>query len=378
MNYRMLQLGVLGPYSVWIVTLTVLFFFFMLFLLSRYRKFKTNEFVIYLRHGKVKRAGLGGRLFLLPLIDEVIVIPTTIQQTSLEAKEKVVSREYQNIGVTGFVFWQVTEPSAAFTNVSWDKRSSDYVETVIKNAAESIIRTTMATMALEDIIRERSKIIDAVISELHDLMANWGVTAHSVEIRDVEVLDPELKGNMEAVKKAVEEQKAKLRQAEMLEITRMRDLDVLEKTGVAEQEIQLEIQQKAKQREVKVQELERQRVEVEATAERNRLQLIAEGEAAKIKQDLIAEAEGVLQQIMALKESDERLFQLKLIEAIPTIFKELPVDKMYVIGDSNSAFGSIAGAALPFIQVLQDLLRSQKIDIKQVAQKFLDTSNPES
>jgi len=374
----MLQLGALGPYSVWIVTVTVLFFFFLLYLLTRYRKFKTNEFVIYLRNGKVKRAGLGGRLFLLPLIDEVIVIPTTIQQTSLEAKEKVVSREYQNIGVTGFVFWQVTEPSAAFTSVSWDKRSGDYVETVIKNAAESIIRTTCANMVLEDIIRERSKIIDAVISELHDLMANWGVTAHSVEIRDVEVLDPELKGNMEAVKKAVEEQKAKLRQAEMREITRMRDLDVLEKTGVAEQEIQLEIQQKAKQREVKVQELEKQRVEVEATAERNRLQLIAEGDAAKIKQDLVAEAEGVLQQIMALKESDERLFQLKLIEAIPGIFQKLPIEKMYVIGDSNSAFGSIAGAVIPFIQVLQDLLRSQKIDLPQVAKKFLDTANPKS
>ena len=179
-----MQFGALGPYSVWIVTVTVLFFFFLLFLLGRYRKFKTNEFVIYLRNGKVKRAGLGGRLFLLPLIDEVIVIPTTIQQTSLEAKEKVVSREYQNIGVTGFVFWQVTEPSSAFTSVSWDKRSGDYVETVIKNAAESIIRTTCANMILEDIIRERSKIIDAVISELHDLMANWGVTAHSVEIGD--------------------------------------------------------------------------------------------------------------------------------------------------------------------------------------------------
>jgi regulator of protease activity HflC (stomatin/prohibitin superfamily) len=374
----MLQLGVLGPYSVWIVTLTVLFFFFLLFLLTRYRKFKTNEFVIFLRNGKVKRAGLGGRLFLLPLIDEVIVIPTTIQQTSLEAKEKVVSREYQNIAVTGFIFWQVTEPSSAFTSVSWDLRSSDYVENVIKNAAESIIRTTCANMALEDIIRERSKIIDAVISELHDLMANWGVTAHSVEIRDVEVLDPELKGNMEAVKKAEEEQKAKLRNAEMTEITRMRDLDVLEKTGVEEQRIQLEIQSKAKEREVKVQELERQRVEVEASAERNRLQLIAEGDAAKIKQDLIAEAEGVLQQIMALRESDERLFQLKLIEAIPEIFQKLPVEKMYVIGDSNSAFGSIAGAVIPFIQVLQDLLGSQKIDIKQAARNFLETGNPES
>ncbi|MFX1465859.1 MAG: SPFH domain-containing protein [Promethearchaeota archaeon] len=374
----MLQLGVLGPYSVWIVTLTVLFFFFLLFLLSRYRKFKTNEFIIHLRNGKVKRAGLGGRVFLLPLIDEVIVIPTTIQQTSLEAKEKVVSREYQNIAVTGFIFWQVTEPSSAFTSVSWDRRSSDYIENVIKNAAESIIRTTCANMALEDIIRERSKIIDAVISELHDLMANWGVTAHSVEIRDVEVLDPELKGNMEAVKKAEEEQKAKLRNAEMREITRMRDLNVLEKTGVEEQRIQLEIQSKSKEREVKVQELERQRIEVEASAERNRLQLIAEGDAAKIKQDLIAEAEGVLQQIMALRESDERLFQLKLIEAIPEIFQKLPVEKMYVIGDSNSAFGSIAGAVIPFIQVLQDLLGSQKIDIKQAAREFLETGNPES
>ena len=124
--------------------------------------------------------------------------------------------------------------------------------------------------------------------------------------------------------------------------------------------------------------VERQRVEVEATAERNRLQLIAEGDAAKIKQDLVAEAEGVLQQIMALKESDERLFQLKLIEAIPGIFQKLPIEKMYVIGDSNSAFGSIAGAVIPFIQVLQDLLRSQKIDLPQIAKKFLDTSNPKS
>jgi len=51
---------------------------------------------------------------------------------------------------------------------------------------------------------------------------------------------------------------------------------------------------------------------------------------------------------------------------------------MYVIGDSNSAFGSIAGAVIPFIQVLQDLLRSQKIDLPQIAKKFLDTANPKS
>ncbi len=32
------------------------------FFTSRYRKFKTNEFVIHLRNGKVKSAGLGGKV----------------------------------------------------------------------------------------------------------------------------------------------------------------------------------------------------------------------------------------------------------------------------------------------------------------------------
>jgi len=81
---------------------------------------------------------------------------------------------------------------------------------VIRNAAESIIRTTCANKPIEEIIRERIKIIEAVITELHELMANWGVTVHSVEIRDVEIIDPELKANMEGVKKFTEEEKAKL------------------------------------------------------------------------------------------------------------------------------------------------------------------------
>ena len=99
-----------------ILVVTILSFLFLMFVVSRYRKFKTNEFVIYLRNGKVRRAGVGGRVFLMPLIDEVLIIPTTIQQTPLEAREKVVSREYQNIGVTGFVFWQVTNPSEALSD----------------------------------------------------------------------------------------------------------------------------------------------------------------------------------------------------------------------------------------------------------------------
>ncbi|HUT80784.1 MAG TPA: hypothetical protein VMZ29_06220, partial [Candidatus Bathyarchaeia archaeon] len=53
---------------------------FLIFLISRYRKFKTNEYVIRFRNGKIKSAGKGGRCFLMPIIDEVVIIPTTTQQ----------------------------------------------------------------------------------------------------------------------------------------------------------------------------------------------------------------------------------------------------------------------------------------------------------
>ena len=112
------------------VTIGIVIFLFVIFLAARYRKFKTNQFVIHLRNGKVKHAGLGGSLFLLPLIDEYIVIPTTSIQTLVEAHEQVVSNEYQNIEIEGLLIWKVIDPEKAFSAVSWNMRDDNYVEKI--------------------------------------------------------------------------------------------------------------------------------------------------------------------------------------------------------------------------------------------------------
>ena len=179
-----------------IVTAVIIGFLFIIFLATRYRKFKTNQFVIHLRGGKVKSAGLGGRLWLLPLIDEYIVIPTTSIQTILEAHEQVVSMEYQNISIVGMLIWKVIDPEKAFSAVSWVARDDHFVEKILKNAAEAIIRTTCANMPLEKIIRERREIIEHVSKELHELTADWGLVIESIEIREVNILEPELKKNI--------------------------------------------------------------------------------------------------------------------------------------------------------------------------------------
>jgi len=120
-----------------IVTAIIIFFLFLIFMATRYRKFKTNQFVIHLRNGKVKSAGLGGSIWLLPLIDEYIVIPTTSIQTILEAHEQVVSMEYQNISIVGMLIWKVVDPEKAFSAVSWIPRDNHFVEKILKNAAEN-------------------------------------------------------------------------------------------------------------------------------------------------------------------------------------------------------------------------------------------------
>ncbi|MHA2165643.1 MAG: SPFH domain-containing protein [Candidatus Hodarchaeales archaeon] len=348
-NKFFLQTGNLLIDNLWliIVGIFVLIFLFIMFFVSRYRKFKTNEYVIHFRRGKVKRAGTGGTVVLWPIFDEIIVIPTTVQQTLLEAREKVVSYEYQDVALTAFVFWRVTNPEISYSKVSWNPNRSDYVEKAIKNATEAIIRTTCANMKIEQIIRNRMEIIKNVTSELHHLAGDWGITIESIEIRDVEVLDQRLKDNLEAVKKIEEAQTAQLRQAEMEQEVQMRNLLVRRHTGEEDQKVKLVIERTVG--------VEAARIRQEAEARKDQLLAEAEGEAAKISQTQIAIAQGILEQAKALSQADEKYIQMRAIEMLPEIFKNITVDKMILLGEGQDAFKSIAQMIVPFLEIAKDL-----------------------
>ncbi|MHA1237209.1 MAG: SPFH domain-containing protein [Candidatus Hodarchaeales archaeon] len=334
-------------------------------------------------------AKTGGTVVLWPVFDEVVVIPTTVQQTLLEAREKVVSYEYQDVALTAFVFWRVTNPEISYSKVSWNPNRSDYVEKAIKNATEAIIRTTCANMQIEQIIRNRMEIIKNVTSELHHLAGDWGITIESIEIRDVEVLDQRLKDNLEAVKKIEEAQTAQLRQAEMEQAVQLRNLEVRKHTGEEDQRVKLVIESRSKEREIQVAKLEQQRaiiqaetsrkqkrinaeaekylqitqtvgveaerIRQEAEARKDQLLAEAEGEAAKISQTQIAMAKGILEQAKALSQADDKYIQMKSIEMLPEIFKNIKVDKMILLGEGQDAYKSIAQMVLPFLEIAKDL-----------------------
>ena len=352
-----------------VVTCAIILFLFIIFMAARYRKFKTNQFVIHLRNGKVKSAGLGGSLWLLPLIDEYIVIPTTSIQTILEAHDQVVSQEYQNIEFVGMIIWKVVDPEKAFSAVSWNLRDENYVEKILKGAAEAVMRTICANMPLELIIRERREMIDHVMKDLHELSADWGILIETFEILEVIIVEGELKKNMEAVKQAVEYKKARVAKADAERVSRLRELEVQNEIGTQEQIVQREIELRRKDKEIAIAEKERERKQIEADGERRRVvieadgqasaikkRLIAqaEGEAEGIRQQMLAQAEGFQEQVDAMSNADQRFLAVQLTNILPEIFKHLSPDKMFIMGSGDEAFSSLSKAILPFLQLLPE------------------------
>jgi regulator of protease activity HflC (stomatin/prohibitin superfamily) len=351
------------------VSCTIVGFLFVIFYAARYRKFKTNQFVIHLRKGKVKSAGLGGSLVLLPLIDDYIVIPTTSIQTILEAHDQVVSQEYQNIEFVGMIIWKVIDPEKAFSAVSWNLRDENYVEKILKASAEAVIRTICANMPLELIIRERREIIDHVLKDLHELSADWGILIETFEILEVIIVEAELKRNMEAVKQQVEYQKARIAKAEAERESRLKELQVQNEIGTQEQLVQKEIELRKKEKEISIAEKERERKIIEADGERQKIvieadaeasaikkKLIAqaEGEAESIKRQMLAQAEGFQKQVEAMSSADQRFLAVQLTNILPEIFKSIKPEKMFIMGNGDDAFSSLSKAILPFLQILPE------------------------
>ncbi len=352
-----------------VISAIIILFLFIVFMATRYRKFKTNQFVIHLRNGTVKHAGLGGSLWLLPLIDEYIVIPTTSIQTILEAHDQVVSKEYQNIEIVGMLIWKVIDPEKAFSAVSWIQRDENYVEKILKGAAEAIIRTTCANMPLEVIIRERRDIIEHVAKDLHELTADWGVLIETFEILEVIIVEQELKKNMEAVKQAEEYRKARIAKANAERESKLRELEVRNEVGTKEQLVEKEVAMQEKEKEIAIAERERERkiieadgerqkkvIEADADAQQIKKKLIAqaEGEAENIKQQMLAQAEGFKKQVEAMASADERFLAVQLTNILPEIFKNLSPDKMFIMGDGNESFTALSRAIMPFLQLLPE------------------------
>jgi len=315
---------------------------------SRYRKFMTNVYVIHFRNGRVRYAGLGGAFFLLPIIDDFTCIPTTAIKVDIDA-ERVISAENQELIVRGFLVWRVVDPAKTFTSVRYEDISK-----ILKDIAESVIRTTCAKMKLIDILRERKKIINAIVSELEDIVADWGIKIETVEIREVDVVNKDLLKSLQAEMFWDQWKKAGLMEQQSKQEVGVREKEREKIIGLKEKEKEIALAQ----RDIEISKLraeaERQRKIIEAEAEKQSKIIVAQGEAEAEYIQLIKRAEGLKQLNQVIT---DKLISYELVQKLPEVTKALreSFQNAIFIGSPEQLGNVIAGILGTIYSITQKL-----------------------
>lgn len=346
----------------------LLFIIFFSYWRSRYRIFETNVYVIHFRKGRVKRAGLGGSYFIWPIFDTLVTIPTTAQKVDITA-ERVISKENQEVVISGFVVWAVVDPSKVFSNVRWD-----HINGLIRDICESVIRTTCANMPLVDILREREKIIKAISIELEKIVGEWGIKILTVEIKEVEVVNKELFRNL---------------QAEMFwnEWKKAQELRIQSETraGVLEQEKELQVglREKEKLRQLREKEIQIAKLE----AEREKVKKIIDAEAASQSRIKIAQGEAESEYLKLAKRAeglkdlaksiDDRVIRYEIVNRLPQVMEAFKgiFDKAVFVGSSGGMsdfFSKLIGTIMAFTELFS------KERLEQIKKKLIPEEEGET
>ena len=173
-----------------IISISTLFLFlvFYYYYSSLLKDFSDDNFVIKLRNGQVSTTFQGGSTRCLPIIDDIILIPTKIQMTDVEIINKSPEKE-KCFDLKGLVSWNVKDPLEAFLNLSWDPEEPNYAEAIIKNMTESKLKIICDDKSINYIIKNENVLIDTIILELRNFFTSCSITISSLTITDIDRLE---------------------------------------------------------------------------------------------------------------------------------------------------------------------------------------------
>src|SRR6185312_5311290 len=138
------------------------------------------ERAVVLRLGKLRGVQGPGLFLIIPFIDEVSVwVDQRIQTTEFNA-EQALSKDTVPVDVDAVVFWQIHDPERAALEIT-DYRSA------IERVAQTSLREMVGSSLLSTLLSDRQKGDEVLRAEIGRKTGEWGVTAMSVEIRDISV-----------------------------------------------------------------------------------------------------------------------------------------------------------------------------------------------
>lgn len=160
------------------------------------------EKAVVLRFGKFRGLRGPGLFFIIPVVDEVShLIDQRVRVTDVTA-ESALTRDTVPVDVDAIVFWTVWDAQKSVLEVS------DYFA-AIALSAQTGLREAIGRAELAQMITERERLGSALRNILDEKTNAWGITVHSVEIRDVKI-PQELEDAMSRQAQAERERQARI------------------------------------------------------------------------------------------------------------------------------------------------------------------------
>jgi regulator of protease activity HflC (stomatin/prohibitin superfamily) len=135
---------------------------------------------VILRLGRFHKVKGPGIYLVFPFIDAVAqVVDLRIQTTTITA-EQALTRDTVAVGVDAIVFWQVADAESAAIRIA------DYRQ-AIERVAQTSLREMIGATDLSKLLSDRKTADEQLRVTISTKTATWGVTASSVEIKDVSI-----------------------------------------------------------------------------------------------------------------------------------------------------------------------------------------------
>lgn len=274
-----------------LIVLVVLLVLALLIVASSFRVVQQSQQYIVERLGKYSRTLDSGIHFIWPFFDKVISKVSLKEQVADFEPQSVITKDNVSIQVDTVAFFRVTDAKKFAYGVS---RPID----AINKLTTTTLRQIIGNLTLDETLTSRDY-INSKIQEPVDLATDaWGIKIVRLELKNIEP-PTDIKTAMEKQMKAEREK----RQAILL----------------AEGEKQSMITRAEGEKESKIQKAEGEKHAriLAAEAEKEATILAAEAEAEKIKKAAEAEAAA----IRAIKEAgaDDRVIQIKSLEALQKV-----------------------------------------------------------
>ncbi|HEX4367478.1 MAG TPA: slipin family protein [Rhodopila sp.] len=163
------------------VVLVIIIVFIVLVILGRVVRIASEwQRAVILRLGRFDRVAGPGIYLVIPIVDSVAQVIDLRIQTTMITAEQALTRDTVAVGVDAIVFWQVADAEAAAIRIA------DYRQ-AIERVAQTSLREMIGSTDLSKLLSDRKTADEQLRVAITGKTSSWGVTASSVEIKDVAI-----------------------------------------------------------------------------------------------------------------------------------------------------------------------------------------------